>query len=285
MESNQNQSNICSKCHSKIMLMNQFIHDQLCLPDKINLDIYPDLDDIKRNSSAEVHYKFCNKCNTYFREEEFRDHLICHDMERDQNAEFPSQIPRDSTLPSLKNIEPQSLSDEYINQEYDMVEDAEDIRREAEEDEAFKRKLENKKQSDKKSNTSKVTDYLFETRNRRLPPIARIILGVLQPRTLVEYAVEEVGARILNSIEDSQKPKEEDLNMLDLIPEIEVSEKFKLPEDKKDCIICMSTFEPGEKVSSLPCLHIYHSQCIKDWFKTNSTCPVCKYKITNENFK
>jgi hypothetical protein len=279
MESNQDKSNdtyICSKCHSKINIMNQFIHDQICLADRINIDSYPVLDEIQKNKSIEIIYKFCNKCSTYFREEEFEDHLICHDLERDQQ-------PCNSILPNTNSIN--TYSDEYIKQEYDMVEDADDVRREAEEDEAFKRKFENRKQKDHKTTTSKVTDYLFETRNRRLPPIARIILGIIQPRTLVEYAVEEVGARILNRLEDSQKPKENEVVMLDLIPEVEVTEKFKLPEDKKDCIICMSTFEHGEKVSTLPCLHIYHSQCIKDWFKSNSTCPVCKYKITNENFK
>jgi hypothetical protein len=55
--------------------------------------------------------------------------------------------------------------------------------------------------------------------------------------------------------------------------------------EQTSCCICMDTFTENDIVKELPCHHIYHSNCIKDWFKEHNTCPICKYKITNENFR
>lgn len=33
----------------------------------------------------------------------------------------------------------------------------------------------------------------------------------------------------------------------------------------------------------LPCVHIFHSKCIRDWFGSKDTCPICKFKLTPEN--
>ena len=60
---------------------------------------------------------------------------------------------------------------------------------------------------------------------------------------------------------------------------------------QKDCIICLNDYEIGDTISTLPCFHMYHSSCVKDWFKSKDFCPVCKYKISikklreeNENY-
>ena len=50
--------------------------------------------------------------------------------------------------------------------------------------------------------------------------------------------------------------------------------------ENKQCVICQENFEEKESVISLPCMHSYHSKCIRKWFKTNNTCPICKLIIT-----
>lgn len=63
---------------------------------------------------------------------------------------------------------------------------------------------------------------------------------------------------------------------------IEVSQKA---EDSKNeqidkCIICMEKFKIDEEVKTLPCFHIFHKECIDEWFKGNNyTCPICKNSI------
>ena len=45
------------------------------------------------------------------------------------------------------------------------------------------------------------------------------------------------------------------------------------------CIICMEEFEKREKVNLLPCQHIFHINCIKQWLLKQKTCPFCKKEI------
>lgn len=43
------------------------------------------------------------------------------------------------------------------------------------------------------------------------------------------------------------------------------------------CSICYIPFTDDNKVVSLPkCEHLYHSECILSWFKTRTTCPICR---------
>jgi hypothetical protein len=82
-----------------------------------------------------------------------------------------------------------------------------------------------------------------------------------------------VGAVVENPVNEA---------IINLLPEIVIEDINKLPTEKRDCIICLNKFEVNEKVLILPCTHIYHKTCINDWFKSQDTCPICKFKI-NEN--
>ena len=43
------------------------------------------------------------------------------------------------------------------------------------------------------------------------------------------------------------------------------------------CSICLAEFCKGEKVSMLPCGHVFHYQCIVPWLgKQSKVCPVCR---------
>jgi len=54
-------------------------------------------------------------------------------------------------------------------------------------------------------------------------------------------------------------------------------------QNHKECCICMCEFEPGERVTTMPCGHCYHSSCIKQWLDGNNTCPVCRETLATEN--
>ncbi|KAE8620062.1 hypothetical protein XENTR_v10010087 [Xenopus tropicalis] len=49
------------------------------------------------------------------------------------------------------------------------------------------------------------------------------------------------------------------------------------PAEKKlkECVICMLDFVGGDPVRFLPCMHIYHVECIDDWLMRSFTCPSC----------
>lgn len=53
----------------------------------------------------------------------------------------------------------------------------------------------------------------------------------------------------------------------------------RLPEDGRQCCICLEDFGTRGLVTRLPCLHLYHAVCIRNWFQTSDTCPQCKHRV------
>uniref|UniRef100_UPI00398F6BC4 RING finger protein 11a isoform X1 n=1 Tax=Pristiophorus japonicus TaxID=55135 RepID=UPI00398F6BC4 len=43
----------------------------------------------------------------------------------------------------------------------------------------------------------------------------------------------------------------------------------------KECVICMMDFAYGDPIRFLPCMHIYHMECIDEWLMRSFTCPSC----------
>ncbi len=57
-------------------------------------------------------------------------------------------------------------------------------------------------------------------------------------------------------------------------------------QKKKDeiCSICVDNFEKQKEVYILPCMHIFHKECLLAWFKgkTHKLCPNCKFEVKNK---
>ena len=66
-------------------------------------------------------------------------------------------------------------------------------------------------------------------------------------------------------------------NQIDKLPDVKY-DKNKYSENYQ-CIICMEEFENNENVKLLPCDHIFHKNCIKQWLLKQKTCPFCKAEI------
>ncbi|EAR97704.3 zinc finger, C3HC4 type (RING finger) protein (macronuclear) [Tetrahymena thermophila SB210] len=47
-----------------------------------------------------------------------------------------------------------------------------------------------------------------------------------------------------------------------------------------DCAICLQTFEENEvMIEIVQCKHLFHSECIKVWFKNSVLCPYCRNDV------
>lgn len=57
----------------------------------------------------------------------------------------------------------------------------------------------------------------------------------------------------------------------------------ELPEEARECLICLEDFQQGETRMTLPCLHGFHKECAQKWLRTNGSCPICKHKISNNS--
>ncbi len=92
-------------------------------------------------------------------------------------------------------------------------------------------------------------------------------------------------SEIDNIIQRNPELKEKNKDMetiIKLLPISELKKKFenKDNESQYKCIICLEDFEIGENISTLPCTHIFHSNCITNWFKKSCECPLCKFEVT-----
>ncbi|XP_053208684.1 hybrid signal transduction histidine kinase M-like isoform X2 [Panonychus citri] len=45
------------------------------------------------------------------------------------------------------------------------------------------------------------------------------------------------------------------------------------------CTICLCEFEDTEDVRRLPCMHLFHVECVDQWLATNKRCPICRVDI------
>eukprot|EP00596_Hydrurales_sp_CCMP1899_P005537 CAMPEP_0119038320 /NCGR_PEP_ID=MMETSP1177-20130426/7164_1 /TAXON_ID=2985 /ORGANISM="Ochromonas sp, Strain CCMP1899" /LENGTH=410 /DNA_ID=CAMNT_0007000739 /DNA_START=42 /DNA_END=1271 /DNA_ORIENTATION=- len=44
-------------------------------------------------------------------------------------------------------------------------------------------------------------------------------------------------------------------------------------DDKYKCFVCIDDFNIGEEISTLPCLHRFHTVCVNRWLRQSNTCP------------
>ncbi|XP_015069578.1 probable E3 ubiquitin-protein ligase RHB1A [Solanum pennellii] len=57
----------------------------------------------------------------------------------------------------------------------------------------------------------------------------------------------------------------------------------KINESSKNCSICMEEFGIDTEASQLPCKHFFHNDCIIPWLNRSNTCPLCRYKLPQED--
>lgn len=47
-------------------------------------------------------------------------------------------------------------------------------------------------------------------------------------------------------------------------------------EDQEMCLICREEFVEIDRVTKLPCKHLYHEDCFNEWAEMNRICPYCR---------
>lgn len=56
-----------------------------------------------------------------------------------------------------------------------------------------------------------------------------------------------------------------------------------LAAEDAECCICLSSYDEGVELRELPCGHHFHCACIDRWLRMNSTCPLCKDDISQDD--
>ncbi|CAH2057632.1 unnamed protein product [Thlaspi arvense] len=104
--------------------------------------------------------------------------------------------------------------------------------------------------------------WLFRRQNRRVRRRIRAHLRSLSAST----------------ISSSLSPL--DPAVLEKIPVFVYSSKTHHESPLEDCSVCLSEFEEEEEGRLLPkCGHAFHVDCIDTWFRSRSTCPLCRAPV------
>ncbi|KAK9462251.1 uncharacterized protein V1516DRAFT_695606 [Lipomyces oligophaga] len=78
-------------------------------------------------------------------------------------------------------------------------------------------------------------------------------------------------------------PPAED-SAIDLLPQIDLESNPELLEKSPDCAICSDAFDVSkDQIITLPCLHFFHPDCIKQWLALSDSCPICRKPISSHN--
>lgn len=108
------------------------------------------------------------------------------------------------------------------------------------------------------------------------------IMNVLIPPAEAA-AGDAVSQQELQQMQDFKRviPNEE-------LSKLQIVSFSELQTDEKSCSICLDEFVPESKLYIIPCNHLFHKECLKDWVAENYKCPVCrgeiaKYKVDLED--
>lgn len=50
-------------------------------------------------------------------------------------------------------------------------------------------------------------------------------------------------------------------------------------EKEKACSVCLEVLVDGNRVTKLPCLHVFHQSCVLRWLRESRLCPLCRYQL------
>ena len=73
---------------------------------------------------------------------------------------------------------------------------------------------------------------------------------------------------------EEKENKKEVKELLNILPKSKIEKNNNLK-----CVICLSNFKIKDNEVTLPCLHMFHFNCIKKWLYEKRCCPLCKSEI------
>lgn len=62
-------------------------------------------------------------------------------------------------------------------------------------------------------------------------------------------------------------------------PKSQNSSNSSSSKDSDTCVICIEPLQSKQTTIILDCNHIYHKDCILDWFNKELTCPMCRKPV------
>ena len=54
--------------------------------------------------------------------------------------------------------------------------------------------------------------------------------------------------------------------------------------DGAQCSVCLENFEAEDaKVVKMPCIHVFHQECLMPWLEQHNSCPSCRHELPTDD--
>ena len=71
--------------------------------------------------------------------------------------------------------------------------------------------------------------------------------------------------------------------VLSNLPLVTVTADDLLEASNKECTVCLDEQKLGSLACKLPCGHLFHKECVKDWLCRHCICPVCRLELETDD--
>lgn len=81
----------------------------------------------------------------------------------------------------------------------------------------------------------------------------------------------------------ASRPNKPSPSQLARLPTRVISDGRSSKEEEQECNICCCSYEAGEELRTLPCMHMFHCDCIDKWLTSDMPgarkCPICHCEV------
>ena len=266
----------CPKCHNVFPESNKFLHDQRCTasnPVPLNQSRVDFIKEQEKNKKKEP-VKHTSQPN-YQANKDINNNILQRKKQikvEDEEKEFTCWL-------CGNVLKEKEKADHMLCHQMQ------------EENDNFKKnnpKIDNNQINDGRPKRDKINNQQINQRNQNNNNIQTGQRNNNQKRNLKrsqlkfsDWEIFDFGG-LRESLNKMDNPTDEDI--FEQLPESEIEDINQLSEEKKECIICLATFKKSDKITLLPCTHMFHSHCVESWLKVKDYCPVCQIKIIRGNF-
>ena len=265
----------CEKCNQSYPKTSKKYHDSFC------------------NSNT----KFCPYCNSEIDLKEYDEHIFCHKLDNELNGNnsnlnnnnINNNCNNYPILNNNKEIEVKRINSKIVkigNTEfYDCEDEVKEIKKIEEEKKLYNEKILGLKKK-KLSVSGKIKNFFSENGEDIIEVTFGLIGCVfLIPRCYVFVAAKmfEIFSRDKDNKEEGNEEKMDAKDIINYLPITKLGKKFDNKYNIEfKCIICYEDFKENDNITTLPCAHVFHIDCIKNWILAHVNCPICKFKITKK---
>jgi hypothetical protein len=256
----------CEKCGNSLLKSNKLLHDLHCQSNTNNNNIINYFSDKDKNNMIndlidinEMDEFACPICGHIMQTKDKLDHMLCHQLEG-ENKENEIEVNNSNNLNFNFNSDLLEDNNNGINISNNIHINI------------FNDNGHNKKRihHNFRINFDDKNNYDDENEDFEDDVEEQEELNSVNE----ELDDDELDDEVDNGIED---------NIIETFPVSKIKDISKLTDDKKKCCICLENFKINDETINLPCIHIFHSGCIKKWMKRKDICPICKNKIIDED--